>query len=446
MTRMTTPVPLPVLFVVASFLCPSEFSIYLFGLRLPPHRIALLLLLPFALMRLLNGGCVRLKAFDLLVLLYSAWSMTAYTIHGEETEGLVYGGSVALESLGGYAIARAYIRDAATFMATLKLLVISVAIAGLIALPETLLGSYFTRDFLREFIGGEPMPPVEQRLGLYRATSVFDHPIHLGTFCASLLALVWFAERRVSIRTTCLVVIAMATFASLSSAPLLCLGLQIALIALERLTRGIEARLFLLSVVFTGLYLGAMLVSNRSPIALIATGLTLDSWTGYYRLLIWEYGIDTVLAHPLLGIGLADWHRPRWMASSSVDAFWLMIAMRTGIPAVLLLALAVALLAVAVIRSRRRNREPVLRRIAMGWVISLVALSMAAATVHLWNVVFAYFFFFLGLAGWIADPRRVRARASRFGIRGNRYRGMVMASHPELSMPAAQASGIAMAR
>jgi hypothetical protein len=407
-TRLRVRVPLPVLFVVLSFLCPTEFSVYVFGLRLPPHRIALILLLPIALKRMLSQRDMRLKAFDLLVFFYSAWSMTSYSVHGQSTEGIVYGGSVALESFGSYAVARAFIRDAETFMATLKFLVLSVAVAGLIALPETLFGGYFTHDFLRSMIGGEKMPPVEQRLGLYRAASVFDHPIHLGTFCASLLALIWFAEKRAPIRNTCLVIVTLATLTALSSAPMLCLALQLGLIALERATRGLEGRLMLLFIIFAGLYIGASLVGTRSPMAIIATGFTLDSWTGYYRLMIWEYGIDTVTAHPLLGIGQADWVRPKWMVSTTIDAFWLVIAMRTGIPSVVFLGLAIILMAGSAIAWRRRSRDPALRNICTGWVISLTALSLAAATVHLWNVVFAYYFFFLGLAGWIADPVKTR--------------------------------------
>ncbi len=411
-TRLSTPVPLPILFMVASFLCPSELSLYLAGLRLPPHRVALLLLLPIALNRLFSGRNVRLHSYDFLVLTFAGLPLAAYWINGEAATGLVFGGSVALEAFASYAIARAWVRNAAQFMATLKLLVLAVLVAGLVALPETLLGGYFTHDFLRGYLGGDPLPEVEKRLGFYRAASVFDHPIHLGTFCASLLALVWTAERRTSVKIACLAITVSATLTAVSSAPILCLGLQIGLLLLERLTRGIPSRVPLILAVTAGLYIGATVAATRSPFAIIATGFTIDSWTGYYRLMIWEYGIDTVLAHPLLGIGQADWERPKWMTSATVDAFWLVIAMRTGLPSLLVVLIAIGLIVAAVIRSRRRSRDAVLRRISVGWVVSLLALSMAAATVHLWNVVFAYYFFFLGLGGWIADPQRQKAAAA----------------------------------
>ena len=243
---------------------------------------------------------------------------------------------------------------------------------------------------------------------------MFDHPIHLGTFCSSLLALIWCAERKLPVRFACLAICIVATLTALSSAPMLCLGLQMGLIALERVSRGIPARLTLFLVAVGGIYIGAALVGNRSPIAIIATGFTIDSWTGFYRLMIWQYGVDTVINYPLLGIGQADWDRPDWMVAATIDAFWLVIAMRTGIPALLMLLAAMIALVRAVLKSRRRTSDPAMKRIAVGWMISLTALSLAAATVHLWNVIFAYFFFFIGLGGWIADPlKESKAKASR---------------------------------
>ncbi len=99
------------------------------------------------------------------------------------------------------------------------------------------------------------------------------------------------------------------------------------------------------------------------------------------------------------------------MASPTVDAFWLVVAMRAGLPAVLLLALAIAWLARTALRRSARDPRPEVGRIAMGWTMSLLALCLVGCTVHYWNVLHAYLFFFLGLAGWLADPVRARAPA-----------------------------------
>ena len=151
------------------------------------------------------------------------------------------------------------------------------------------------------------------------------------------------------------------------------------------------------------------MITTRTPIAFIATGMTLDSWTGYYRLVIWENGLENVRANPWIGLGMADWERPAWMASASVDAFWLLIAMRAGIPTFLLLILSLTLITRAVITRGCKHKDRGVRQFALAWIVSLIALSLSACTVHYWNALYAYFFFFIGLAGWIADPIRVKA-------------------------------------
>lgn len=405
-------VPLPVLIVVASFLAPTELSVYAGGLRLPLHRLALIAFILPALWRIFIRPDIRIRAFDVLFLLFNVWTVEIYTHHGYGTEGLVYGGSLALESLGAYAVARAWVRDVQTLRATIRVLVGAVVAAGLIALPETLLGRHFVHDALQALTGYVHPRAIETRWTLTRAYGTFDHPIHLGTFAASVFALAWFAERDAMRRNVRLAAVVVATFAALSSAPLLCIGVQLGLITWERVTRGVQMRVALTFTALAGLYVGTVIAGTRSPIAIIATGFTIDSWTGYYRLLIWQYGLENVYANPVVGIGLAEWTRPWWMPAATVDAFWLLIAMRTGVPAVAMLLLAILLLARAAGSRAGRSRDVTLRNLARGWLIALVAISLAAATVHLWNAIYAYFFFLLGLGGVLANPPRLKKRKS----------------------------------
>lgn len=402
----------PVALLIAAFLCPTEFSLYVDGLRLPPHRVALLVVLPFAIWRLVLQRGVKFRSFDAFFVLFNLWTVGVFMHHLGQHEGLVYGGSLALESLGAYLIARVFIRNAADFDAALRWMAGAIIIAALIALPETLLGQTFTHDALRSLTGYVHPTAVETRLGLTRAYGSFDHPIHYGTFCAALLALFWFANRSLRQRRKRVAILVGATVLGLSSAPILCLLLQCAMLIWEKLTRGVASRTSLTLAALAGLYIGASMFMSRSPINLIATGMTLDSWTGYYRLQIWEHGLANVAASPWTGIGLSDWVRPWWMTSSTVDAFWLVIAMREGVPAFALLAIAIALLMRAVVTRGLRHRDPRTRQISRGWVMSLIALSLIACTVHFWNVLYAFFFFVIGLAGWIGDPARVRAAAT----------------------------------
>lgn len=411
MTLRKIKTPLPVALLIVAFLCPTEFSLYLESLRLPPHRVALALLVPIALWKLATQRRLKMRAFDIAFLAFNVWTIGVFMMHQGSSEGLIYGGSLALEGLGGYLVARVWIRDAATFDTVLRTMALAIAAAALIALPETLFGQTFTHDLLQRLTGYVHPTAVETRLGLTRAYGSFDHPIHYGTFCAALLSMFWFAARSNRQRRKRIALLCGATFLGLSSAPILCLVLQGTMLLWERLTRGTSNRTLMALTALTGLYIGAALVMTRSPINVIATGMTLDSWTGYYRLQIWENGLNNVYANPWTGIGLAEWERPWWMVSSTVDSFWLVIAMREGIPAILLLILALALITRAVTTKGLQHPDPRIRNLARGWIMSLIALSLVGTTVHFWNVLYAFFFFVIGLAGWMADPKRMTAPA-----------------------------------
>ena len=416
MSRTKVKTPKAVIFLIIAFLCPTEFSLFIADLRIPPHRAALLILLPIAFFRLLFGREQKLRLFDVTLIAFNIWTVAIFMYHQGAKDGLVYGGSLALDGLGAYLVARVWVRDAAQFAAVLKMLATAILIAALIALPETLLGRIYTHDLLAAITGYVHPTAVEQRLGLTRAYGTFDHPIHYGAFCASLFALFWYATTARKLRRRRAILLAGATFLGLSSAPLLCLALQVAMLVWERLTRGIPSRTGLTLAAFTGLYIGASLVMSRSPLNFIATGMTLDSWTGYYRLQIWEYGLQNVYAFPWTGIGLNDWERPWWMVSSTVDAFWLVTAMREGIPGIALILASIALMARAVVKRGLCHPDPAIQRIARGWIMSLIALVLIGCTVHYWNVLYAYFCFFLGLSGWLADPLRRTALVLRPGV------------------------------
>jgi hypothetical protein len=411
MLKAVTKTPGPVIFLIVAFLCPTEFSIYVGGLRIPPHRLALLLLLPLALWRLLTQKNLKFRSFDAALLLFEIWTVGIFTFHHGTDVGLVNGGSLAVDGLGSYLVARVWVRDTAIFQATLKTIGTAIAIAALIALPEALFGQIFTHDALKALTGYYHPTGVETRLGLTRAYGTFDHPIHYGTFCAALLAMFWYAETSAFKRHRRAALLVGATFLGLSSAPILCLGLQTAMLVWERLTRGLAHRTPITLAILAGLYIGAATVMSRSPINFVATGMTLDSWTGFYRIQIWENGLENVYANPILGIGMDDWKRPWWMVASTVDAFWLVIAMREGIPAVAFLGGCIALMTRAVVKRGLRNPDLIVRRLSRGWIMSLIALSLIGVTVHFWNVLYAFFFFFVGLGGWLADPKRATAPA-----------------------------------
>jgi hypothetical protein len=411
MLSILTRTPFPVLVLILGLICPTELSVFVGPLRLPPHRIAILIFVLPALWRILASGKVRIASYDVLFLLFNVWSVGVFLLHAG-SEGIEFGGALALESFGAYVVARAYVRTYDDFRAALRCLFLAVLIVGALAVPESLLGQHFVHDWLYKVTGYAYPTEVEYRLGLARAYSTMDHPILYGTFCASIMALLWFTNDRKPQRALRASAVSCAAFLGLSSAPLLCLFLQGGLMLWEKVTRSIKGRTRLFLIVFGVFYVILEMLTERSAIESIATRITLDPQTAFYRIQIWTYGVDNIMARPFFGLGMGEWERAAWMASATVDAFWLVVPIRVGLPGLALLLAGLVMILRAVHHPRRkRQRSRPARDFAVGWTISLVALCLAALTVHYWNAIHAYFFFFVGLGGFLADPVQARAAA-----------------------------------
>jgi hypothetical protein len=140
------------------------------------------------------------------------------------------------------------------------------------------------------------------------------------------------------------------------------------------------------------------LLSNRGAFKFLAAGLAFNSGSSYNRVLIFQYGGAEVLRHPVFGIGFGDWERPGWMGSS-VDNFWLLIALRHGLPSLTLFAFAIY----AVLSSLGRLKTEELDRHRKGLIISLFGFIIGGATVDYWGTIYSYFMFLLGSGLWMRD-------------------------------------------
>ncbi len=107
-----------------------------------------------------------------------------------------------------------------------------------------------------------------------------------------------------------------------------------------------------------------------------------------------------VWENPLLGLGFNDWKRPVYMISGSMDNFWLVIAVRYGIPAFLCLALGVFVPLLRII-FRDFRADPRLAQVRLAWVLTFVCLSFTLATVHIWGNIFSFVFFMFGAGVWM---------------------------------------------
>jgi len=410
-----------------SLLFPPETSFYLGSFRLTAYRLLVILATPLCAYLLWSKRAGPLRAADWMLLLHTLWATAAIAIHhgAAEYEAM---GIYAFECFGAYMMGRVFIRSVADLRRVATTLVWTVVLMSLLTIPESITG----RHYIREIAGLIRRMPFESwvgaRFGLARAFGPFEHPILYGVYCASAAGMAVFTcagfFRTALRRVAALAIVAAATVASVSSGAVLPLMVQLILLTYERVTRWLRGRWLLLSIVVLLLYVFIDWLSNRSGIRVLLSYLTFNSGTALGRIDIWRYGGREVIDSPLFGIGFNDWRRPEWWDSSSVDAFWLLTAMRYGLPAALLLAGAALASMVAVgrrIRTEGRNASPLL-----GFELSLLALVLAAFTVHYWNGIFVYFLFLVGagvsLGAGAAEASVLTRPATAGGAAGRRVR------------------------
>jgi len=392
-----------------ALIMPLEFSVSLGGLRLSPYRVLLLVMTVPLLLQLLQSRRQPPHAVDYLVMAHAAWAVLALTVYGGVGTGLESGGIYAVESLGAYLLGRITVTSAAEHRALLGFMVTVLGVMFLLTLPESLTGTHFIREAARAVAGGPGLPFIEPRLGLDRAFGSFDHPILYGVFAASTFAATYYVlntERLGPRAIAMLGMVACSAFLSLSAGPFVGLACQAVVIGWDRITKGISLRWTAIVAIFSLMWFAVSLGSNRSPVKVFITYLTFSPQSAYNRILIWEYGTAEVERHPLFGIGFGDWIRPVWM-SDSMDNFWLVTAVRYGLPALVFLAAAIITLALRQARANANNVD--VNRHRMAWLAIIIGLSVSGITVHFWNAVFAYFFFLIGTGAWMVYPQQRRS-------------------------------------
>ncbi|MEM9581330.1 MAG: O-antigen ligase family protein, partial [Pseudomonadota bacterium] len=318
-------------------------------------------------------------------------------------------GSTGMEFLGGYALGRAYIRSRADFAAMTRVLVLMVIVMLPFAVFETLTSRSLWLEFLRMIPGVKTLweIPSEARslfgMKLERVQGGFAHPIHFGLFCSVCFSLCVVGMKGIFStprRQLSGAALALAACLSLSSGALLAVALQGALILWALALAKVPGRWWVLVGLFVLIYIGIDLASERTPIRVFMSYATFSAHNAFWRGIIFEWGMKSVWAHPILGIGLNDWVRPSFMVGSSVDNFWLLTAMRYGIPAFACLVAGYVWVLVALMR-RDFHSDAVLTQFRLAWVFTFLGLSFTLCTVHVWGAMYSFTFFILGAGVWM---------------------------------------------
>lgn len=371
-------------------------------LALSPSRLLLGIVLVPLLIGWVSGRYGGFRSADFFLLGFVFWLGLSYLIN-TGSKGIEFVGISTIETFGAYLLGRAFVRSASDLNRVSRALFVIL----LFILPAAIIESVTTIRIysqLIEMIGTTfawvDYPP---RFGLFRAQVVFEHPILYGIFCAMSFSLLYTTINEKTGRMSGLwrgwVSIA-NTFFSLSSGALLALTVQIGLITWEKTTRFLKNRWWVLvGLAVTG-YVVVDLLSNRTPFEVFASYMTFNSGTAYYRILIFEYGIQNVWDNPIFGLGNRGWVRPSWMMPS-VDNLWLLTAMRYGIPGFALFALAFASATIRL--ALLKLQDPHTNSLRRAMVYTFVGIALGVATVHLWGATYTFLMFMLGAVGWFKN-------------------------------------------
>jgi hypothetical protein len=376
-------------------LLPEQFNPTIGGIYLSPFRVFLL----GASLYIVSGALRQSLRFvwpDLLIILGMGWIwLASFMTSGSVETSLIMGGSHTVDIGLSYFLARATIQTPSDLRRFLILIAPGVAFTGAIVVIEAVTHTLILQR-LAGAVTGMPYPQrLDVRMGLMRGWGPFPHPILAGICLASLLPIYLLSGLRGWPRMLGAFG-ALGGFLTMSSAAMLGLVVGGILSVYDWLSERIgnlNWRIFLfLSVILAG---AVELGSKSGFYSLLIRYASLNTASAYNRVLIWTFGTENISRNPWFGIGYADWDRPDWMHSGSFDHFWLITALRFGIPETFFL-LGATLLGILMVALRSRQMVPHDARLLRGVAISMEVFALGLNSVSLWMAPLAWFFMLLG--------------------------------------------------
>jgi hypothetical protein len=300
-----------------------------------------------------------------------------------------------------YFVARFYIRDRVCYYYFIRIALIIAVISTASALVETVTGFSVIRALWHTlFPKVELVRLFEQRHGFFRAQAAFREHILFGLYCAMDFALaVLIAPQYLGMKKNtyriCLAMCFLGVLSSMSSGPWIAMGLCIVCLLYAWIMKDVQGRWKILIGTVVVVFIMLSFFSNRGPVVLAIDYLTLDPATGHFRLDMWEAVTAILRDHWLIGWGWgADWPRAEWYLTSSIDSFYAVWFVRSGVFSVLALLgfISYSWFKIGAISGWK---SPVARQ-ALGWLIATICLFVTALTVDFFSTMIFAVFFTLG--------------------------------------------------
>lgn len=375
-----------------SFLIPAD--IQLGPLKLGFPRLFLLIVFIPALIYFFRSPNIRFRAVDGFVFGFVFW-ITIAILANHGLSRIEFVGLQIVEMLGAYIVARVFIQTLADyeyFWKVFGICMLCILPLGFIELltDRVILLEIFSPIF-DEFEDVNFYYRNDRRLGFDRVQGNFENPILFGVFWGLGFAILIALHKRFLSKLVFGGGAALMVGLSISSGAYVALMCQLLLMLWGWLTKNAWKALLIL---FIFMYIVIEIASNRPALVAISTRIAFRSESAYWRVHIWTYGTKNVWDNPVFGIGLNDWVRPEWLAST-VDNHWLVVALRGGYPAIALLLCSFGIMLWQL--TRRKDLPVTAVPYRRAYVITFVAMFIALSTVAVWSATQSFLLFFFGL-------------------------------------------------
>lgn len=321
--------------LIYSLLVPAGLTFSIGTLLFYVSRAYLVVMLPFIIAQCLRVR-LRVGVADYLMFATCGWMVVSFVANRGIADGLESGGRDVLDLLGTWFLARSCIRSEEDITRLLKLILPGMVLIGAALFIESVTGSFRIMNAfpLKKLVGSSAY---EFRLGLLRAFGPFSHAILAGLFMTSFVTLYGMGVRQQTPRWIGMAA-SLLGFFTLSTSAIANILLHGAFFGYRMMVRvaGYRADWRPLAVAVIGLLFLLQTLTGAGAIGTIINYAALDKSTGYFRLSIWEFGSASVASRPLFGHGYDAYERPAWMLTDSIDNHWLFIAIRYGMPGVIL--------------------------------------------------------------------------------------------------------------
>lgn len=402
---------------------PEEFGVSIGDLFISPYRFVLLGLAPYVFWLFFQKShSINWNRCDALAVMLFIWPLIALTVNSNIWVTMESGGVFVLEMAVPYFLIRFHVNSYRSRKIFSKQMFFIVAVLFIVAIPETLTGRPFIHEFASRLVGASYNDEIIRRLGFWRAKGPTDHAIILGAICAITFAITFTLALRERKYWWVVFFSVGGTLASLSSAPLLALLVQLALLAWVTVLRPFRLKWLCLILLLISTYLIIDIISDRDPFRVLFSYLLLTPQTGYTRYYMWlnsfsligqtnlglifGYGFDTSIYATL---------EPFWerLMIRTLDSYWLVIMLRYGIVMLILFALFIIVTFSHYLRNRINITERKDHRLSEAWFISIISITLIATTVHFWGSLASIHIMFMAVCVGIQGNKKKKRQRSK---------------------------------